>query len=195
MSWFPLNILEAGLRNLGLSSESAALVLVFAIAGSLFNIPLGKRGTSIVKQSQFFGLVKRQVALAQGVSINAGGALVPLAVSLYLLSRVPFKETLIAILLMILVCRIFSRYVPGRGVALSAFMPVAFSLAFGFFLARESLAQVSFISGTLGVLIGADLLRIPFLKKEGVGMLVVGGAGVFDGIFLVGMLSTLIAGL
>ncbi|MCH7552064.1 DUF1614 domain-containing protein, partial [Patescibacteria group bacterium] len=47
----------------------------------------------------------------------------------------------------------------------------------------------------LGVLIGADLLRLPKVMKGEVGIMSIGGAGVFDGIFLVGIVAALLAGL
>ncbi|MDP2663865.1 MAG: DUF1614 domain-containing protein, partial [bacterium] len=51
----------------------------------------------------------------------------------------------------------------------------------------------AFVSGTLGVLIGADILNLRKIQRYG-GFLSIGGAGVFDGIFLVGVISALLAG-
>jgi uncharacterized membrane protein len=45
----------------------------------------------------------------------------------------------------------------------------------------------------MGTLIGADILRISQIKKLGVPFLSIGGAGVFDGIYLVGIVSVLLA--
>jgi uncharacterized membrane protein len=55
--------------------------------------------------------------------------------------------------------------------------------------------RVAYISGTLGVLIGADLLNLPAVRKMPSLMSSIGGAGVFDGIFLVGILAALLSGL
>jgi len=52
---------------------------------------------------------------------------------------------------------------------------------------------VAYISGVLGVLIGADLLNLKQLSKVGRGVMSIGGAGVFDGIYLVGIIAVLIA--
>ncbi|HXK31975.1 MAG TPA: DUF1614 domain-containing protein, partial [Candidatus Paceibacterota bacterium] len=54
-------------------------------------------------------------------------------------------------------------------------------------------APCAFVSGTLGVLIGADILNLRKIRKYG-GFLSIGGAGVFDGIFLIGIISALLAG-
>jgi uncharacterized membrane protein len=49
------------------------------------------------------------------------------------------------------------------------------------------------VAGTMGVLIGADILNLKKAQKYG-GFLSIGGAGVFDGIFLVGIVSALLTG-
>ncbi len=54
------------------------------------------------------------------------------------------------------------------------------------------LPAVAYISGVMGILIGADLLRLHQLKKFGISFLSIGGAGVFDGIFIVGIISVLL---
>lgn len=51
--------------------------------------------------------------------------------------------------------------------------------------------QIAYIGGTLGALIGADLMNLR--KIAGVGPVVsIGGAGTFDGVFLTGLMSVLI---
>ena len=54
-------------------------------------------------------------------------------------------------------------------------------------------APLAYISGTLGVLIGADLLRLRDIRKLGTPVASIGGAGSFDGVFLTGMLAVLLA--
>jgi uncharacterized membrane protein len=45
----------------------------------------------------------------------------------------------------------------------------------------------------MGTLIGADLLRVHQIKKLGSPFMSIGGAGIFDGIYLVGLVSVLLA--
>lgn len=52
---------------------------------------------------------------------------------------------------------------------------------------------LAYISGTLGVLLGADLLKLWRVARLGAPVLSVGGAGTFDGIFLTGVLAVLLA--
>ena len=56
----------------------------------------------------------------------------------------------------------------------------------------EFAGPVAFISGVFGVLIGADLLHLPRVQREASGMMSIGGAGVFDGIFLIAIISALL---
>jgi uncharacterized membrane protein len=188
-------VVQIGLENLGFAPEAVVIALVFMVLGSFVNIPLGRRKLVKVQESHFFGLFRRQRLVAQGLSINVGGALIPLFIAGFLLFQVPLQETLIAILLMTLVAWKLSSLVPGKGVVLPIFIPPLFAALFAFLLAPQEAALVAFVAGTLGVLLGADVLRLPQVMRGGVGMLSIGGAGVFDGIFLVGIVAALLAGL
>jgi len=52
---------------------------------------------------------------------------------------------------------------------------------------------IAYISGTLGVLIGADLLHLKLVPKLGTPLASIGGAGTFDGMFLTGIIAVLLA--
>lgn len=53
--------------------------------------------------------------------------------------------------------------------------------------------MIAYIGGTLGVLIGADLLRLDVVRKLGAPVASIGGAGTFDGIFLSELVAVLLA--
>jgi uncharacterized membrane protein len=53
-------------------------------------------------------------------------------------------------------------------------------------------APLAYICGTLGVLVGADLLRLKDIAKIGAPIASIGGAGTFDGIFLTGIVAVLL---
>jgi uncharacterized membrane protein len=78
------------------------------------------------------------------------------------------------------------------GIALPAFIPPLVAAAAAVLLAGENAAPVAYISGVWGTLIGADLLNWPRFKDLGTLVLSIGGAGVFDGIFLVGIVAALL---
>ena len=56
----------------------------------------------------------------------------------------------------------------------------------------EHSAPLAYISGTLGVLIGADLLRLKDVRQLGAPVASIGGAGTFDGIFMTGIVAALL---
>jgi uncharacterized membrane protein len=60
-------------------------------------------------------------------------------------------------------------------------------------IAPENSAPLAYICGTMGVLLGADLLRLNDIRKIGTPVASIGGAGTFDGIFLTGIVAVLLA--
>ncbi len=91
-----------------------------------------------------------------------------------------------------LVTRLLSKPVPGVGIVMPAWIPPLVAALLAFLLARGNPAPVAYISGTVGTLIGADLLNWPNFKKLGSQLISIGGAGVFDGIFLAGIVAALL---
>jgi uncharacterized membrane protein len=57
----------------------------------------------------------------------------------------------------------------------------------------KNAAPVAYVSGVLGVLIGADLLHLSALGTSGIQIISIGGAGVFDGIFLTGVVAAFLS--
>jgi uncharacterized membrane protein len=51
------------------------------------------------------------------------------------------------------------------------------------------------VGGTMGTLIGADILNLDKISSLGAPVASIGGAGTFDGIFLTGILAVLVAGI
>lgn len=192
-------VITLGFEKLGISQETVVFLLLMILIGSLVNIPLGRKKLTYVWESRFFGLWRVPKVKAQGLAINLGGGVIPALLSfyfLYLARQTGFgvEPILMATILMIIVCKFLARVVPGVGISIPIFAPPMFSVVFALIFAPGFAAPCAFISGTLGVLIGGDILNLKKAQKQG-GFLSIGGAGVFDGIFLVGIISALLAGL
>jgi len=192
------NILTLGFEKLGISPQATIFILFLILFGSLINIPLAKRKLVYIEKPYFFGLFRIPKIEIQGIFINLGGAIIPILLSFYFLflgwkSGFEIGPILIATVLMIIISKFLAKTIPGRGVALPAFVPPIFSALFSLILAPKFAAPSAFISGVFGTLIGADLLNLGKARKYG-GFISIGGAGVFDGIFLVGIVSALLAG-
>jgi uncharacterized membrane protein len=85
--------------------------------------------------------------------------------------------------------------VPGIGIAVPVFVPVVTTAILAFILSRDYAAPLAYIGGSMGTLIGADLLNLDKINDLGAPIASIGGAGTFDGIFLTGILAVLLAGI
>lgn len=187
--------------KLGLSPFAGLAFFWFSLIGSLVNIPVHRRQMDYDEDpddmtklfNQFFGL-RVPTFQDQIIALNFGGAILPGLLSLYLLSKVNIVPVFAATSVTTLCCYYLSKPVKGVGVVIPAFIPpIIAAIAALIFAGKASAPPVAYISGVLGTLIGADLLRIHQLKQFGVSFLSIGGAGVFDGIFIVGIMSVLLA--
>ena len=128
------------------------------------------------------------------IAVNVGGAVIPGLLSLYLLARNRLWGLgLIAIVAVTVVCHILAKPVPGLGIALPVFVPPASAAIVALLLSRRYAAPLAYIGGSLGILIGADLLNLGKVQGLGAPVASIGGAGTFDGIFLTGILAVLLA--
>lgn len=186
-----LGVVTFSFERLGIAPQLALLVLFLTLVGSVINVPITKRTVNYYSDLQF-GWFQVPIRRESGVAINVGGAVIPLALSCYLLFQVPIMPALISTLLMIVICKFLAKPVPGRGLAIPMFIPPLFATLFAVLLAGESAAPVAYISGVLGTLIGGDLLNLGKARRLEAGIVSIGGAGVFDGIFLVGVFSVIL---
>ena len=187
-----LYLAKSGLSFLDFSPGIVSLIILLIIIGSFFNIPFGKKSMVQVTESRFFGLTKKVVWRPQGVSINVGGALIPLLITGYFLSQIPFEPLIIVTLVVTFFSFLGARFVKEKGVFISMILPVLFSAFFSILLAPEEAMQVAFSGGVLGVLFGADIFYLPWILRKNGGVMSIGGAGIFDGIFLVGLFSAIV---
>ncbi|MGZ3584773.1 MAG: DUF1614 domain-containing protein [Ktedonobacterales bacterium] len=230
-------------RLLGLSPLGAILLLVASLVGSMINIPLTRRRLAVEDPAlASFPVWLRQfmpmfyyfppVVVEQVIALNVGGAIIPIAMSIYLftLPTTPWIAAVAATIIVAVVTKLLARPVPGHGIELPAIIPLLITAITAHFLvaglggAALAAAPVAYISGTLGTLIGADILNLPRVLRgsllsstakpighgdasevldemEQLGMpsqrtrrvVSIGGAGVFDGIFVTSTLAPLLA--
>lgn len=198
--FLPVRVFQAAYARLGIPPLAALAVLFASLVGSLVNIPLARfvpatGGYAMLSCAEIRGLVLGGSGFEGSLlAVNLGGAVIPVLVCLALLPRAPLRATLVCSAIMTLVCYLLARPVPGVGIMIPAFLPPAAAILGALVVApRPRRAIVAYISGVTGVLVGADLLHLASMPyQEGV-VMSIGGAGVFDGIFLVGVLAALFA--
>lgn len=92
-----------------------------------------------------------------------------------------------------MVAHSLARPVKGLGIAMPALIPPLIATLIALIISAENAALLAYVSGTLGVLIGADLLNLNKVLELDAPIVSIGGAGTFDGIFLTGIISALLA--
>jgi uncharacterized membrane protein len=192
-----IEIIKIALSKLGLSPFSTFSIILLSLIGSGINIPIYSRQASFIPPSrEFFFLFQPfglpQFQTEQVIAINLGGAIIPILLCLYLLPKAPLLPTLFATIISTFICFKLSKVIPGLGVTIPALIPPIVSVLLAFLFSPSNKIPVAYISGVLGVLIGADLMNLPNLPPYP-GVMSIGGAGVYDGIFLVGVISVLLA--
>ena len=140
------------------------------------------------------------------VGINTGGAIIPILLSIYLTLKknISLKKICAGILAVTIITFFVAIPVPEKGIV-SFFpywlLPAIFASIASVILSwknfREA-APLAYISGTIGVLIGADFLHLPELLSYPVKSTtnaIIGGADVFDMIFITGILAVIVDGI
>jgi uncharacterized membrane protein len=198
-----LRLLRFASMSMGLTEGALITVLTLSLLGSYINIPVAYLpGHRIVGAGEitFFGMtyivpVVRQTH-ATVLTVNVGGAIIPVCLSIYLLIKHRlFALAAIGTLLVAAVCHFLAQPVPGFGIALPIFVPIIATAIIAIALSRRRAAPLAYISGSLGTLIGADLLNLGAVQSLGAPVASIGGAGTFDGIFITGLMAVLWAGL
>jgi uncharacterized membrane protein len=197
----PLRLLKYAYEQLGVAPAGAVLLLLGSLLGSLVNIPIAVISKAEVLASQVvrFYRVQYQVPAATDwggtvLAVNVGGAVIPTIMSIYLLIKWRlWFEGLIATVAVAAICYWLSTPIPGLGIAVPVFAPVVATTIAALVLSRNHAAPLAYIAGSLGTLIGADLMNFDKLAELKAPVLAIGGAGTFDGIFLTGIASVLIA--
>ncbi len=203
VAFIEIGALRYAYLRVGVTSRAAMLLLLASLFGSYINIPIAHlpgRQISSGEVITFFGMqyFVPMVTERPGtmIAVNIGGAIVPTVLSLYLLaSNRLWVRGLVAVALVTAVCHYLAYPVPGLGIAIPPFVPPIAATVVALVLSPRYAAPLAYVSGSLGTLIGADLLNLDKIQGLGAPVASIGGAGTFDGIFLAGILGVLFASL
>lgn len=202
VAFVQVGILTVAFEKLGLSQHSAILLLFSSLFGSAINLPLfsvrAEAASLEEVPARLRGLLQQAMKEFKGrtlIAVNVGGGLIPVMFSFYLMSHnpLPAGDVLLATTLVAAVCHAFSRPIAGIGIGMPIFIAPLTAAIVSLLVNSEQSAPLAYICGTLGVLIGADLLRLGNIRRMGVPVAAIGGAGTFDGIFLTGIVAVLLA--
>jgi uncharacterized membrane protein len=196
-----IGIIRYVYARLGISSATAMFLLLASLIGSYVNIPIAhfpEETVVVGERVDFFGMEYILPAQVDWpgtvVAINLGGAVIPILLSLYLLARRRiWLPGIIATACVSVVCFMLARPVQGAGITIPVFIPPIAACGISCLLAWNQAPAVAYVSGSLGTLIGADLMNIGSIQSLGTPVASIGGAGTFDGIFITGIFAVVLA--
>lgn len=195
-----IGLLSVAFDKLGLSQTSAFLLLFSSLLGSRINLPLfhmesaPPRPEQLPLPGRFWRYPQLEYTGRTVIAVNVGGGLIPVFFSAYLLFQNPVAlwDATLGVVAVSIVSYMVSRPVAGLGIGMPMLVAPASAALMAVILDGVHSAPLAYVSGTLGVLIGADLFRLKDIRRMGAPLAAIGGAGTFDGIFITGIVAVLL---
>jgi uncharacterized membrane protein len=204
-----LDLARTAFTKIGFSWSQALIVLLASLLGSSINIPVTNLecSTPLVRERyvRAFGMVYRVpvvnvVSCQTLLAVNVGGAVIPSLISMALIYRFPqsLSYALVAIAFVAVLTNRVARPVKGLGIVTPALLPplsaalAAMLLVYAGGAQHDLIFLIAYVGGTLGTLIGADVLNLNKIRDLGAPVASIGGAGTFDGVFLSGLIAVLL---
>lgn len=179
-----IGVLELTYERLGVAHRYFFGLLALSLLGSMVHLPL-------------FQLPPPPDASPPRptlVAINVGGAIVPTALALWVLvEQTDPLPCLVALVVVTAVTWSLAKPMKGVGIAMPMLAPPLAAAASALLLAPSAPAPAAYVSGTLGALLGADVLNLSKIGALGAPTVSIGGAGTVDGVFLTGIVAVLLA--
>jgi uncharacterized membrane protein len=179
-----LLISEEAFEVIGFRFRQAVLMTVGALVGSFINIPIIPLGDAVI-------------------AVNVGGCIIPLFITFELVAkhRTRAVHTLAAIAAVSLITFYFAVPVPGVGITMPFYIAPLAGAAVGLLISRGcgTAPALAYAGGTVGTLLGADIFNLmnptvlTSLTVIAGTTLSIGGAGIFDGIFVTGIIAVALA--
>ncbi len=204
-----LDLARTAFTKIGFSWSQALFVLLASLIASSINIPITNLecSTPIVREhyARAFGITYRVpvvdvVSCNTLLAVNLGGAVIPTLISIALIHRFPdsLSYSILSILFVALLTNGVARPIKGLGIVTPALLPplsaalAAMLLVYLGGAPHDLIFLIAYVGGTLGTLIGADILNMGKIRSLGAPVASIGGAGTFDGVFLSGLIAVLL---
>jgi uncharacterized membrane protein len=196
-----IRVLAYAYRKIGVRPRYVFAILVLSLIGSHVNVPLYSVPVTHVSAPREVWLFGQAYVVpptvergATVVAINVGGALIPVLLSIYLAIRTKLVgRMIVGTAIVAAIVHALAQIVPGMGIAVPMFVPPLIAAGVGLVLSFRRAPPVAYVAGSMGTLIGADLLNLHRIAQLGAPVVSIGGAGTFDGVFLTGIIAGLLA--
>ncbi len=198
-----IGVLRYAYERMGVGRRHMFALLVLSFLGSYVNIPLFQLPAHKVASGElvtFFGMLY-VVPVAKNwpgtiIAVNLGGAIIPTFLSIYLMVKNRlYRHGLLGVAIVTFFVHLMAYPVKGVGIAIPVFIPPLIATVIALLLSRQYAPPLAYMTGSLGTLLGADILNLGKIQALGAPVASIGGAGTFDGIFMTGILSVLMASL
>ncbi|MDD5655669.1 MAG: DUF1614 domain-containing protein [Elusimicrobia bacterium] len=198
-----IGILRHVFEIMGVPQRYMLVLVALCLLGSYVNIPVAQLSPERLHAGeivQFYGMLYVVPVLVTRpgtiIAVNLGGAVIPFILSLYLVAKHRlFAPSLLGVAAVTLVVHQMASPVPGVGIAVPVFVPPLVAALAALAFSRGRAGPLAYVSGSLGTLVGADLLNLDRIQGLGAPIASIGGAGKFDGIFISGIVAVVLAGL
>ncbi len=179
---------------------AAAILIYLGVAQRVLDrLRLTDKAALIFVAALIAGGFLPDIPLSDNVSVNIGGALVPLALAVYLIARAGTarekSRAVVAALITSVVVYAAMKIMPLEPTYNFFLDPIyTFAIIAGVvgYLAGRS-RRSAFVAGSMGLLLTDIYSRIEIAIRGGSGRMTIGGAGVFDSIIIGGILALLLA--
>jgi uncharacterized membrane protein len=196
-----VGILKFAYEKIGIHRRYIFFLLLLSLLGSCVNIPVAEiPAKKIISGQEIFFLGMHYVTPSVQewprtvIAVNVGGTVVPTLVSLYLtVKNGLYVRALISVAIVASIVHWLAHPVAGLGITVPTFVPPLVAAGIALLISRRAAPPLAYIAGSLGALIGGDLLNLNSLPELGAPIASIGGAGTFDGIFLTGIIAVLLA--
>jgi uncharacterized membrane protein len=206
-----LGFVGKAFTQLGFTWIEALAIVLLMLFGSFVNIPLYTIRRDMIRavpgdfsHENATSPWAPQPVWDTAVSLNLGGAVIPVLVSAYLLYRSAgllgtaiLGPVCAGIVIVAIIAYIATRLVPGYGIRAPLFMPGLAAVLCGLLLTGGTTGLIAgvtaFVAGTAGTLLGAGIAWLPRVKDLEMPQVSIGGSGMFGAIFLACILSAMIA--
>jgi uncharacterized membrane protein len=195
-----IGALTLAFSKIGISPQYMLTLFFLTLVGSAINIPIKRLAEDELCDQRvipFYGMRYRLPSprrpCTTTLAVNVGGAIIPVLISLYILFKcqVPFRALLATGFMSVGVFKL-ARPIRGVGIGVPVLVPPLLAALIALIVSPANAPPVAYISGTLGTLIGADLMNLKKITGLGAPVASIGGAGTFDGIFLTGIIAVLL---
>src|SRR5713226_3367277 len=178
-----LRVLQFAYAQLGIAPRYFFTWLFASLAGSYINLPIMRFSPEQMTRLQeipFYGVpyVIPTVETWPGtiLAVNVGGAIIPVLVSLILIVKNGlYRMAAWGIAIVSLACYVLAEPVQGLGIAIPVFYPPVIAAIVALLLSRRYAAPLAYACGSLGTLIGADLMNLGNIRGLGAPVMSSGG--------------------